>query len=401
MTTKAEKPCRVLMIVENLPVPFDRRVWQEANTLRDAGFQVNIICPTGKGFEKRYERISDIGVYRFALPFEANSGAGYLIEYGVALAMQFFLSLKIFAKEGIDIVHACNPPDTIFLIGLFYKLFRKKFVFDHHDINPELYEAKFGKKGFTYRMLLLMERLTFRTADVSIATNESYKTIAIDRGKMEPEKVFVVRSGPDLDRVRTVPANAALTHGKRYLVGYVGVIGQQEGIDLLLASVQYLVQNKGRRDIHFTIVGGGPHLNEMVELSERLGLGKFVNFTGRVSDQELLEILSTAHVCVNPDTPNAMNDKSTMNKIMEYMAMGKPIVQFDLTEGRVSAQGSSVYVENTDTQQFGECILELLEDPERRAMMGTVGRQRVENELSWRHQAPKLLEAYEAVTRAP
>jgi glycosyltransferase involved in cell wall biosynthesis len=235
----------------------------------------------------------------------------------------------------------------------------------------------------------------------SLATNESYKQIAIERGKMAPEKVFVVRSGPDLDRVRTVPANAALTHGKPYLVGYVGVIGQQEGIDLLLASVQYLVQNKRRHDIHFTIVGGGPHLNEMVELSENLGLAEFVNFTGRISDQELLEILSTAHVCVNPDTPNAMNDKSTMNKIIEYMAMGKPIVQFDLTEGRVSAQGSSLYVENSDIRQFGECILELLEDPERRTMMGRIGRQRVENELSWHHQAPKLLEAYETVRRMP
>jgi glycosyltransferase involved in cell wall biosynthesis len=390
---------KVLIIVENLPVPFDRRVWQQANTLCEEGYKVSVICPKGKGYDRGYERISNIDIYRFGLPIEASSAIGYALEYSIALVKQFSLSLRIFATDGIDIVHACNPPDTIFLIGLFYKLLGKKFIFDHHDINPELYEAKFGKHGASYRLLLLLERLTFKCADISIATNESYKQIAIDRGRMAPDKVFVVRSGPNLSRVRKMPENATLRHGKKFLVGYVGVIGQQEGIDLLLAAAQVIVYHRKRRDIHFTLVGDGPHLDNMIALADELRLNNFVTFAGRVSDPVLFEILSTSDVCVNPDSPNAMNDKSTMNKIMEYMALGKPIVQFDLKEGRVSAQQASVYAKHNDIDDFADKILDLLDNPEKRARMGAIGRERVEQKLSWEHEAPKLLKAYEAIYR--
>ena len=388
---------RVLILVENLPCPFDRRVWQEATALRDAGYRVSIICPTGKGCEKKRELVDDIDIWRYDLPKEGAGALGYLVEYGAALLMTFLLSLKIWWKSDFDVVHACNPPDLFFLIGGFFKLFGKKFVFDHHDACPELYEAKFGRKNLFYRLMLLLERLTFKTADVSIATNLSYQRIAIERGGMDPGKVFVVRSGPSLERMKIVPRVETLKKGRRYLVGYVGVMGRQEGIDYLLRAAAHLVHERKRADVHFGLVGGGTSLDEMKALAYRLGVAEYVTFTGRVSDGALLTMLNTADVCVNPDVANEMNDISTMNKVMEYMALGKPIVQFDLAEGRFSAQQASLYARRNDAADLAAKIAELLDDPARRAAMGAFGRHRVENELEWRHEAPKLIGAYDAL----
>ena len=378
-------------------------MWQEANALRDAGYTVSIICPTGKGYEKKYEEIDGIAIHRYNLPMEAEGAIGYAIEYSVALFWSFVLSWKVLFTRGFDVIHACNPPDLFFLIGGFFKLFGKKFLFDHHDINPELYEAKFGRRDFFWKVMVWVERLTFRTANVSIATNESYKRIAIERGGMDPSKVFVVRSGPSLERMKIQPPDNALKHGRKHLVGYVGVMGKQEGIDLLLQAVRSIVRDMGREDIHFGIVGGGTSLEELKQLSEELGIDDYVTFTGRVPDAELLAMLNTADVCVNPDIANDMNDKSTMNKIMEYMALGKPIVQFDLTEGRFSAQDASLYAKKNDPQSLAAKIVELIDDPQRRAAMGAYGRRRVENELEWRYEVPKLLAAYETLwtRRAP
>jgi glycosyltransferase involved in cell wall biosynthesis len=395
---------RVLILVENLPSPFDRRVWQEATALRDAGWTVSIACPTGRGYEQRFERVDGIDIHRYPLPVEASGAPGYALEYGAALFWSFAIAWKVLFRPGFDVIHACNPPDLFFLVGGFFKLFGKKFVFDHHDINPELYEAKFGRRGFLYRVMLALERWTFRAADVSIATNESYRRIAIERGGMPPERVFVVRSGPSLERMRIVPPVEALKRGRRYLVGYVGVMGRQEGIDLLLRAARDIVHVRRRSDVHFGLVGGGTSLEEMQALARELGVTDYVTFTGRVPDAELLAMLNTADVCVNPDVASAMNDKSTMNKIMEYMSLGKPIVQFDLTEGRFSAQDASLYARRNDPADLAAKILELLDDPEKRARMGAFGRRRVENELEWRHEAPRLLAAYEALqapARAP
>ncbi len=392
-----DKKRKILIIVENLPSPFDRRVWQEANTLHDNGYEVSIICPTGKGFEKKYEVINGIHIYRHSLPLEAEGAIGYLYEYSAALFWEFVLAWKVLLGRGFDVIHACNPPDNIFIIGAFFKLLGKKFLFDHHDINPELYEAKFGRRDFFYRVMLAWERWTFRFADVSIATNESYKKIAIERGKMPENKVFVVRSGPMLERLKTLPPVESLKKGKKYLVGYVGVMGNQEGIDYLLRSIEFIVKESGRNDIHFGLVGGGTSLDEMKNYAHELGISEFVTFTGRVPDQELLEMLNTADICVNPDVANEMNDKSTMNKIMEYMALAKPIVQFDLTEGRFSAQKSSLYAKKNDVIDFANKIVELLDDPERRKEMGDFSKQRIENELEWKYEAPKLLKAYDTL----
>jgi glycosyltransferase involved in cell wall biosynthesis len=390
---------RVLILVENLPSPFDRRVWQEAGTLRDAGYGVSIVCPTGPGCELKFEVIDGIYIYRYRLPLEASGAGAYALEYASAIAQAFILSWRVLLTRGFDVVHACNPPDLLVLVAGFFKLFGKKFLFDHHDLAPELYEAKFGRRDFLYRLMLRLERLTFRAADVSIATNESYRQVAIARGRMPPQRVFVVRSGPDLARLKRLAPDERLKCGRRYLVGYVGVMGRQEGIDHLLRAVHHIVFSLQRRDIQFGLVGGGTSLEQMKSLAADLGVAEFVTFTGRVPDRELLAMLNTADVCVNPDVANEMNDKSTMNKVMEYMALGKPIVQFDLTEGRFSAQRASLYARKNDAEDFAKKIVELLDDPAQRAAMGAFGRRRVEEQLEWRHEAPRLLAAYDALWR--
>jgi len=324
----------------------------------------------------------------------------YPFEYGVALLCQFALACRIFATRHFDVIHACNPPDLAFLYSaLFKSLFGTKFVFDQHDLCPELYEANFGRRGVLYRVLRGLERLTYRMADVVIAPNLSYRQIAIERGRVRPERIFVVRSGPSLSRMRILPPDERLKQGRRYLVGYVGVIGAHEGIQYLLEAARIIVKDIRRDDVHFGLVGGGPALREMQVMAERLGISDYVTFTGRVSDEEMLTMLNTADLCVNPDEYNEMNDKSTMNKIMEYMALGKPIVQFDLTEGRYSAQDASLYAACNDAGDLAAKILELLDDPSRREAMGRFGRERVLAHFTWEHEVPNLLAAYRALER--
>ncbi len=389
------KDKHILIVVENLPVPFDRRVWQEANTLKDAGAKVSIICPIMKGYTARYEVINDIEIYRHPLPLEARGALGYLLEYSAAIYWEFVLSWKIFFKKRFHVIHGCNPPDLIFFTSLFFKPFGVKYLFDHHDINPELYIAKYDKKGFFYNLMILFEYLTFQTASYSIATNESYKEIAIKRGKMKPERVQVVRSGPKLDRLKLLSPEDQYKKGRKYLIGYVGVIGEQEGIDLLLDSVKYIVTR--RNDVQVAIVGGGTDVEKLKQLSIDMGLNDYVDFYGRVSDEVLVAILNTADVCVNPDKPTEMNNLSTMNKIMEYMALKKAIVQFDLKEGRFSAQRASLYAANDSTDDFAEKIIYLLDNEKIRNEMGEYGYNRVLTELSWEFESKKLVDVYKKV----
>jgi glycosyltransferase involved in cell wall biosynthesis len=387
----------ILIIVENLPVPFDRRVWNEATALKRAGYRVCVICPTGKGFERREEVVDGVTVYRHPLPTEGSGAFGYALEYSMALFWETVLAWKALFRHGFDAIQACNPPDTIFIVGLMFKLLGKRFVFDHHDINPELYLAKFGRKDFLYYLVVFLERMTFLTADISIATNQSYREIALRRGKMRPDRVFVVRSGPDLSKLRETAPREVLRKGRRYLVGYVGVMGRQEGLSYLLEAASYIVHTKKRTDVQFAIVGHGTEFESLREYSRELGLEHYVDFTGRISDGELATYLSTADVCVNPDVANEMNDKSTMNKIMEYMAFRRPIVQFDLVEGRFSAGDASLYALRNDPVDLAEKVLSLLEDPERRKAMGDFGRSRVETELAWEYSEKELLCAYIAL----
>lgn len=385
---------KALIIVENLPVPFDRRVWKEACSLRENGYDVTVLCRKGRGYERGHEIINGVHIYRHPLPKERNGSIGYLWEYGCALFWEFCYAWWIYLWRGFHVIQGCNPPDLIFLLALPFKLLGVRYIFDHHDAGPELYLAKYGKRGFLYRVQIWLEKLCYRSSDVVMSTNLSYRELAITRGGVDPEDAFVVRNGPDLGTFKSVPPNAALKYGKRYLVGYVGTMSTQEGLDILLdAALQ--IKNSGRRDIHFTCVGGGPGLIQLRDLAKAKGLEDTLNFTGRIPDDPMLEILSTADVCVNPDKPCEMNDISTMIKIMEYMALAKPIVQFDLKEGRFTARESSLYADNRNcVADFAAKILWLLDNPEERNRMGELGRRRIEEELDWRYSVKNLLAAY-------
>jgi glycosyltransferase involved in cell wall biosynthesis len=386
---------KVLIIVENAPVPFDPRVWKEACTLQQNGYDVTVLCPRAKGCESGYELSNGVHIYRHPETAEGNSALGYVLEYICALFWEFLYSWWIYFRRGFHVIQGCNPPDDIFLVALPFKLLGVKYIFDHHDVNPELYFSKYGKQGFLYKTLVMLEKLTFRFSDVVMSTNQSYGALAVSRGGIDPADVFVVRNGPDSETFRAVPPKPALKYGKTHLVGYVGNMSIQEGLDILL-DVAVCIRNMGRRDVHFTCVGGGPGLKGLQKMVEDKDLRDTVNFTGRIPDQELLDILSTADVCVNPDKPCEMNDMSTMIKIMEYMALGKPIVQFDLKEGRFSAQEASLYADNKNqVADFAAKILWLLDHPDERKRMGEFGRKRIEEELAWGYSTKNLLAAYQ------
>jgi glycosyltransferase involved in cell wall biosynthesis len=386
---------KVLIIVENLPVPFDRRVWREAASLRENGYEVTVLCPRGKQYERPYEVINGVHIYRHPMTREGNSAFGYLREFGCALFWEFFYAWRIFFSRGFHVIQGCNPPDDIFLVALPFKLLGVKYIFDHHDATPELFDSKYGKKGLLYKIQVWLEKLTYRFSDIVMATNESYRELAIQRGGLDPADVFVVRNGPELKTFKAVAPNPGRRHGKAFLVGYVGTMSIQEGLDILLNVVLH-IKNQGRRDVHFTCVGGGPGLAGLRKMVQDMQLDDMVNFTGRVSDEDLIEILSTADVCVNPDKPCEMNSISTMIKIMEYMALGKAIVQFDLKEGRFSAGEASLYADNANQiSDFAAKILWLLDHPEQRARMGAFGKRRIEHELAWAYSVGNLLAAYQ------
>jgi len=385
---------KVLIVVENGPYPADTRVRNEALALQRNGYEVTVLCPQDSGFTQVHEVIDGIRVYRHPQFKQGGTRTGYLLEYGCALFWEFLYMWWIYLRHGFRVVQGCNPPDDIFLIVLPFKLLGVKYIFDHHDANPELYESKYNKRGFLYKVLVGLERLTYRFSDVVIATNASYRDLATARGGLASDDVFIVRNGPD-ESFKAVSPNPALKHGKPYLVGYVGNMDIQDGLDILV-DVAVRVKNLGRRDVHFTCVGGGPQLAELQKMVRDKNLEEMVNFTGRVPDRDLLETLSTADVCVNPDKPCQMNDISTMIKIMEYMALAKPIVQFDSKEGRFSAQEASLYCSTGNhVNDFADKILWLLDKPEERRKMGEFGRSRVEKELAWKHSVANLLAAYE------
>jgi len=369
-----------LIIVENLSVPFDRRVWQEAAALREAGWRVDVISPMGRQRDTEPEvEIDGIRIHRYPLQTAIGGPLGFVQEYGTAL----WHTLRLARKVGqVDVVHICNPPDLFFLVPAVLRG-RPKVVFDQHDLVPELYLSRFGRgKDILYRAVCVAERLTYRAASVVIATNESYRAVALERGRLDPQDVFVVRSAPAVERFRAVPPDPALRKGKPHLLCYLGVMGPQDGLDYALRALAALRDDVGRTDWHAVFVGGGDAFDEIIALSHELELDENVTFTGRIPDAELLRCLSTADVCLAPDPLNPLNDVSTMNKIMEYMAMGRPIVSFDLREARVSADEAAVYAPPNDEPAFAKLISELLDDPEERARMGRVGAERVSGPLS-------------------
>ncbi|MEU1671222.1 glycosyltransferase family 4 protein [Streptomyces roseifaciens] len=397
--TSGDRPVRrALILVENLSVPFDRRVWQECTTLRDAGWEVHVICPRGEKRDTEPEAVIDgVRIHRYPLRAATGGPAGYLQEYGSAL----WHTVRLARKVGpVDVVHACNPPDLLFLPALWLKRRGARFVFDQHDLVPELYLSRFGRgEDLLYRAVCALERRTYRAADVVLATNESYRDVALRRGGRRPEDVFVVRSAPDTDRFRPVPPEPELKRGRRHLLCYLGVMGPQDGVDYALRALAKLRDEFGRSDWHAVFVGAGDAFDAMVELSRRLGLSEQVQFTGRIPDADLVRYLSTADVCLSPDPRNPLNDVSTMNKVLEYMVMGRPIVSFDLREARVSAGDAAVYAPADDEAEFAKLITLLLDDPEKRARMGRIGQERISGPLSWRNSQRSLLAAYAAACR--
>jgi glycosyltransferase involved in cell wall biosynthesis len=389
---------RILILVENLPLPLDRRVWLEATTLVQAGYAVSVICPTGKGWTAPFEVIDDVHIWRYPEPPEAHSGAiAYGREWGSALWHMARLSRVVWRERGFDVIQGCNPPDLLFLVALGWRPRGVRFLFDHHDVCPELFEAKFGKRGLLYRIMCLFERLTFACATVSMATNESFRRVALTRGGMSAEDVFVVRSAPRVETFLPGPGTPETRKGARTVLGYVGVIGQQEGMGLLVEAVAHLTGALGRSDLHVVIVGFGPALADMQADVDARGLTSHFTFTGPLYGEALLAALNSIDIGVAPDPKNPMNDISTMNKVMEYMALEKPVVQFDLTEGRASAGEASLYAAPNDPVDFADKIAWLIDHPDDASRMGRAGRVRVTERLSWAHSAPQLLAAYDRI----
>lgn len=387
---------KVLMLLENNPFPQDSRVRQEAAALVQAGHRVTVICPRHTGQPWR-ETVDDVYVYRYPPPPEADGFVGYLIEYGYSLIAAFVLSLVAFFRQGFDVIHAHNPPDVLVLVAMLYKPLGKQFVFDQHDLSPEMYFARFGGEGSStvHCALLFFEKLSYRLADHVIATNESYKHIQIERGNVPENRITVVRNGPDLKRLALSDPDPDLRQKADTIIGYVGVMGHQDGIDYLLRALHHLAYDLERTGFFCAIMGDGDALTTLKTLATELKLDDYVWFTGYLTGDAFVRTLSTTDICVDPDPSNPYNDRSTMIKLMEYMALQKPIVAFDLPEHRVTAGDAAVYAEANDEMDFARQIAALMDDPARRQAMGRTGRERIETALAWPYQAEKLVSAYQ------
>ena len=389
---------RILIIVQNLPVPFDRRVWLECQALVSAGYRVAVVCPKGSG-DPAYQVIDSVELYKYRPYAPGGSKVSFIAEYAYSFLATTWGALKARRSGRFAVIQACNPPDIFWPLGLVFRaLERARFVFDHHDLCPELFRSRFpsGPK-LPYKGLLALERRTHQAADHVIATNDSYREIAMTRGGKRADEVTVVRTGPDLRRLKPGEADPELRRDRRFLVAYIGVMGPQDGVDIVVRAADIVVNKLGRDDIAFTLIGSGDCFDDLVALRDELGLAGHVEFTGRAPDELVMRIMSTAHAGLSPDPKNPLNDVSTMNKTMEYMVFGLPVVAFDLRETRVSAGDAAVYVEPNDEQQYAEAIVALLDDAPRRELMGKLARERIEQELAWDHQESTYLGVYERV----
>ena len=388
----------VCIIVENMSVPFDSRAWQEACALRDAGFQVAVICPKGHGAQASRETLREIEIYRHR-SWTGRGRLGYLVEYSASLTAEFYLALKAYSHHRFQIVEACNPPDITFLVALVFKPFGVRFVYDHHDLSPELYAVKFNARGLIYRGMRFAERLAFRCADLSLATNESYREIAITRGGMSPERVFVVQTCADLREMNSDRPDSRIKGNLRNMVLYVGMMESQDGVNLLIESIEHLVKQKGRTDTRFVLIGDGTETPKLKAMVAQKGLQKFIEFTGELPHSEVGHYLSAADVCVAPDPQNELNDRCTMIKNLEYMAYARPVVLFDLMEGRRTLGDGALYARPNDPVDFANRIEKLLESESLRKILGDRNRKRVEEGLNWQVQSEILTKAFKSLLR--
>jgi glycosyltransferase involved in cell wall biosynthesis len=390
----------VLIIVQNLPVPFDRRVWLECQALIAAGYDVSVVCPKGPN-DPDHQVISGVEIFKYR-PYTGDSGTiGFLFEYVYSFLATAWLVAKVWRRHRFDALQACNPPDIFWPLGLIFAVLgRSRFVFDHHDLCPELYESRFPDGSrIAYWGLRGLERLTFASASHVISTNESYRGKALERGSKRPDEVTVVRTGPDADRLRAGIPDPSLRRGRRYLVSYIGVMGPQDGVDIVVRAADLITHQLGREDISFTLIGSGDCYDELLELRDSLHLEDYVEFTGRAPDELVGRILSTADIGLSPDPKNPLNDVSTMNKTMEYMAFGLPTVAFDLHETRVSAGDAAVYATPNEIEDYARLILELLDDEAKREVMSVVARARIDDELAWKHQSENYVAVYDHLLR--
>ena len=390
----AGKPS-ILILVENLPVPLDRRVWQEAGALRDAGYEVVVICPQMRGFTQPAEVLEGIHIYRHWISEEAGGFWEFLREYGSALWGEARLACKAWRRHRFKLIHLCNPPDLLFLVALPFKwLFGVRIIYDVHDIWPEMFEAKFANRGVFYWAVRLAQRLTYACADVVLATNESVRQTAFDRGGKSNGEVFVVRTAPAVS-ARDYQPDLTLKNRRRHLIGYVGVMGDADGVNYLIDAAAHLIHQLGRKDTQFLLMGTGPEHTNLLAQRDRLGLQEFIDMPGRVTNEYLFTALQTMDVGVSCDPINTYNDHCTMNKVLEYMIFAKPQVLFDLKEGRASAGDAAVYVGEDSSEKFAEAIHRLLDDPAARERMGRLGEERIRVELNWERSVQQLLKAYE------
>lgn len=391
---------RILMLLENNPYPNDGRVRRESLSLTHAGHTVTVIAPRGAQ-QAWHEVIDGVAVYRFPAPPEVSGFMGYLFEYGYAMVAMFCLSWVAFIRRGFDVIHAHNPPDTLVLIAMVYKLLGKRFVFDHHDLSPEMYQALFAERGkpTVHRLLIFFEKLSCRQADHIISTNHSYKTMVMQRANIPDERITIVRNGPDLSRLYAVPVDAALKQANQTTLCYVGEMGRHDGLDYLLRAIQHLLYSLNRTDFTCILVGDGDAWPELISQAERLQLTDYVQFMGRVPHSDVAKYLSAADICLAPEPSNSYNDRCTVIKLTEYLALGKPTVAFDLPEHRVTAGDAALYAQPNDELAFAHHIVTLMDDPARRQCMGEIGKQRTETQLAWAHQEKYLLTVYERMTR--
>ena len=384
-------------MVENLPVPFDRRVWLEATSFREAGHEVHVICPTSEQYPSHHDEIDGILIYRYDLPPTGNGYLYYLREYAFAMWRATRLAWSIYFRHGFHVIHGCNPPDLFFALALLFRPLGVRFVFDQHDLSPETFKVKFGQREPILTVLKLLERLSYAAADVVIATNRSVAELARDRGGVASEDLFIVRTGPDSKRLYQVKPRISLKRGRRYLACYLGVMGPQDGVDYAMLAAAHLVHRRKRNDVHFVLIGAGDAASSLRRLCSELELDDYVEFAGRISDEDLRVYLSTADICLSPDPANGLNEFHTMNKTLEYMAMGKPVVAFDLKETRFSAGDAALYATPNEPDSYAECIERLLDDSDLRNSLGRRGRERIQGGLSWDHSKQVLLQAYSAV----
>ncbi len=386
---------RILMLLENNPYPHDGRVRREAQTLIAAGYQVSIISP-GRKTQPWRETIDGVQAFRYPEPLQADGLFGYIWEYGYSMLAAVVLSIYVCYKNGFDYLHAHNPPDTFVFIAAFYKLFGVRFIFDHHDLSPEMYYARFSGEGNKqiYKALLALEKLTFRLADHVISTNESYRQIAIDRGGVAAENISIVRNGPELKRLRLAEPDAELKASGKIILGFVGEMGHHDGVDNLIHAVHCLANDLKRSDFYCVIIGEGDAWPGLKKLAQGLRLDNYIRFTGFIPDTDMLRYLSTTNICIDPDPKNDFTNRSTMIKMMEYMALAKPIVAFRLKEHQFTAAEAAIYAEPNDPAAMARCIAALMDDPGKREIMGKIGRQRIETKLAWQFQEGNLTDAY-------